>query len=414
MKVLSIVNNNVVRDARVQKEARSLMDAGYDVVVVGVQDRAHLPLTESLDGIQVVRIPRTGLYASIWRLFAKDAPTAASANASSAVRRSGWKTRLKEWWIPYHRERVFANFYRGAAAFIRAEAPDVLHIHDLNALPVLDRLSGCTAKVVYDAHELYTELATLRRAQRLSYQKIESRLIGRADAVITVNQSIATELSQRYGIEEPVVVRNCPRSVHTNLKSSIQLRAQLAIPSDEKVILFQGGFTKGRGIETLLESMVGIKGAQLVLLGWGPLEQELKGLSHRLGLTGKIHFIPPVAQDELIAVSAQADIGVIPYQAIGLNNYYTSPNKLFEYIHAGLAIAGSDYPELKRVISHYQIGELFDPMQVDSMRNVLQAMVRDEQKIAFYKQNTVNAATELNWEKEAAVLLNTYAELGKR
>ncbi|MEQ9186399.1 MAG: glycosyltransferase [Cryomorphaceae bacterium] len=414
MKVLSIVNNNVVRDARVQKEARSLMEAGYEVVVVGVQDRLHLPLTESLGGIQVVRIPRTGLYAAIWRLFSQDSPAKASANESNHPKKTSWKLRIKEWWIPFHRERVFANFYAGAAARIRHESPDILHIHDLNALPVLDLLTEVKAKVIYDAHELYTELATLRPSQRRSYQKIESRLIGKADAVITVNQSIATELSERYGIKEPVVVRNCPRTVQKNMKSCIQLREQLAIPSEEKVILFQGGFTKGRGIETLLEAMVGMEGAQLVLMGWGPLEQELKGLSYRLGLPGKAHFIPPVSQDELIAVSAQADIGVIPYQAIGLNNYYTSPNKLFEYIHAGLAIAGSDYPELKRVLNHYQIGELFDPMKAESMRDVLQGMVQDEQKIAAYKLNTVKAATELNWETEAAVLLNTYVELGKR
>jgi len=411
MKVLSIVNNNVVRDARVQKEARSLTEAGHEVTIVGVQDRSHLPLNDTIKGIPVVRIPRTGWYASLWKMFSGEGIKGNNSNEGGGKQTTkGWKHLLREWWIPYHRELVFKNFYRGAAQFIAAQESEVLHIHDLNALPVIDHLEHIRAKVVYDAHELYTELATLNPSQRRSYQKVESRLIQKVDVVITVNDSIANELRQRYGIEQPVVVRNCPFLDQQGVEAPYQLRDKLGIPGDHSIILFQGGYSKGRGIESLIEAMKGIKAAHLVLLGWGPLEGTLRALCKGLDLQGKVHFLPPVEQSQLIAVSAQADIGVIPYQAVGLNNYYTSPNKLFEYIHAGLAIAGSEYPELKRVIQHYQIGEVFDPMNVESIRNALVHMVDDRAKTEAFKQNTPKAAQELNWEQEANVLLQVYQQ----
>ena len=139
---------------------------------------------------------------------------------------------------------------------------------------------------------------------------------------------------------QPVVVRNCPFLDQQGVQAPYQLRDKLSIAHDQSIVLFQGGYTKGRGIESLIEVMKGVDKVRLVLLGWGPLEAELKVLCQGLGLEEKIHFLPPVEQSQLIAVSAQADIGVIPYQALGLNNYYTSPNKLFEYIHAGLGHCG--------------------------------------------------------------------------
>ncbi len=413
MKVLSIVNNNVVRDARVQKEARSLMEAGHEVTIVGVQDRSYLPLNEAINGIPVVRIPRTGWYAFLWKRFGGDGKEKHTSNSNGHKGTSNsWKQLLKALWIPFHREIVFQNFYRGAAQFIAGQEVDVLHIHDLNALPIINRLGRHKSKVVYDAHELYTELATLNPAQRRSYQKMESKLIQKVDVVITVNDSIAGELKERYGIKQPVVVRNCPFLDQQGVQAPYQLRDKLSIAHDQSIVLFQGGYTKGRGIESLIEVMKGVDKVHLVLLGWGPLEAELKVLCQGLGLEEKIHFLPPVEQSQLIAVSAQADIGVIPYQALGLNNYYTSPNKLFEYIHAGLAIAGSEYPELKRVIEYYQVGEVFDPMSVESIRATLVRMVNDREKTEAYRQNTSKAAAELNWEREAGVLLQVYEQLG--
>ena len=53
------------------------------------------------------------------------------------------------------------------------------------------------------------------------------------------------------------------------------------------------------------------------------------------------------------------------------------------------AIAGSEYPELKRVIEYYQVGEVFDPMSVESIRATLVRMVNDREKTEAYRQKYV-------------------------
>ena len=64
-------------------------------------------------------------------------------------------------------------------------------------------------------------------------------------------------------------------------------------------------------------------------------------------------FLDPVPQEKLLIHTRCATLGVIPFQFVGLNNYYATPNKLFEYIAAGLPVVASNFPELKRIVEGY-------------------------------------------------------------
>jgi len=69
-----------------------------------------------------------------------------------------------------------------------------------------------------------------------------------------------------------------------------------------------------------------------------------------------VYFLPAVPQAELLQHSASADLGIIPYPHVDLNSYYCTPNKLFEFIQAGLPILSNDSPELRRFVSEEGFG----------------------------------------------------------
>ncbi|MDP4686221.1 MAG: glycosyltransferase family 4 protein [Salibacteraceae bacterium] len=319
---------------------------------------------------------------------------------------------IKSTLMPYHRNSVFEDYYEKAALFCEEFPADILHFHDLHTLPIIGYLkSPEKVKMVYDSHELYTEIHTLNADQKKKYTKIESEQIHVVDHVITVNKSIARELSERYGVKEPTIVMNCPPAMLKVPEKSALLRNKAGIKSDELVILYQGGYSTGRGLEELILSMKYVKNGSLVMMGWGPIEDDLRALASKNGLASKIKFIPPAEQHEVLKYTCGADLGIIPYRAIGLNNYYTSPNKLFEYIQAYVPVAGSDFPELKRIIEGHEIGGLFNPDDPESIGNCINILLSDKEELARLRNNVITTSELYSWEVEEKKLVSIYQNL---
>jgi len=311
------------------------------------------------------------------------------------------------------------DYYLRALAIVRADPGDIYHAHDLNTLPLAvmahDKTGG---KVVYDSHELFTETSTLSRLERFGFKVIESRLIHRADVVITVNNSIADELVARYKLaQRPHVIMNCPPSLKDDTAlggDNHILHEELGLPLSIPIVLYQGGFAPHRGLENLILSVKHYKKGVLVLLGWGKIEEDLRSLAKREGLDDKIFFLEPVPQEELLLWTSSAQLGVIPYQYVNLNNYYTTPNKLFEYIQSGIPVAGSHFPELKKIIDGYGIGKTFDPESPIDIANAVNDILADRVEYARMRENTKSAARVFNWENEGRKLVEIYNELSGR
>jgi len=232
--------------------------------------------------------------------------------------------------------------------------PDIVHAHDLPQLR-----SGVEIKhklaipLVYDAHELYPEIDTLSSKQKKELSSIERKNIRNCDAVITVNPFIAKEMANRYSINEPHTILNATNVPETFVKSSCQkFHERFNLSKDVKVVLFQGWMSKTRGLQNLVESMSYVENASihLVFMGYGEAKDELIALASELAIDKKVHFMDAVSQDELLYWTASADAGFIPYQPVDLNNYYCSPNKLFEFIQAELPIIANDLPFLREII----------------------------------------------------------------
>lgn len=314
----------------------------------------------------------------------------------------------------FHKPLMFTDYYVRAYRLVLEDEFDVFHAHDLNTLPVAAAAARKTgAKLIYDSHELYPEVSTLSRLESRVWKTLERRLIRRPDQVITVCESIADELSSRYSVPKPIILLNCPPRTNLPAQNGPNvLRAAAGLAhSDEPIVLYQGGFATHRGLPELVEAARHFHCGILVLMGWGKLEAQLSAQIADLRLSDRVIMIGPAAPSELASYTAGADLGVIPYQAVGLNNYYTTPNKLFEYILAGLPVAGSRFPELRRVIDGYGLGTMFDPNDPQDIALAINYMLDDREAMAEMRANTARAAVELTWENQAAKLLAAYGAI---
>ena len=383
LRITMLLRNPFTRDARVLREARSLARAGHDVTVIAMR-APTLPAREQRDGFTVLRLIPGGTLAG---------PTIAGA--------SGGRTLS----LPRLAIAVRARDAILTRAFTRAaiEQPaDVYHAHDLNTLEPAARAARARgARLVYDAHELYPDLTGFGPAERARWSKLETRLIGRADAVIVPSQGRADEMKRRYGVV-PVVVMNCP-DVTRPVDADPRLDAYRS--GAEPLVVYAGGYTPNRGLESLVDAAAKLASGRLVMIGWGPLEAALRS---RAAGNDRVAFVDPVDPDELVPLVAGGDIGVAPYLPVGLNNQLAAPNKLFEYLHAGLAVAASDLPDIRRVVTQDEVGALFDAADPSSIAAAIESLTSSKQRLETMRANARAAAPKYTWEAQARRLLEIY------
>ncbi len=379
MKITLLVLNNFTNDARVHKEAATLASAGHAVSVIALW-QSGLPEREEQAGYRVIRM---------------------------RLRSRPWRNKIIAPPVKY------LEFAWRVLRFARKEPAQVYHANDANTLPAAWLAARRTkAALLYDAHELETgrnfgssHLASVYRNVWAWPEKI---LIHKTRTVITVNTSVGDEIARLYQIPKPYVVMNCP--VWQPPQTSERLRRELEIPASYKIILYQGRVAAGRGIENFLTAIQQVQGTVGVVLGDGPSLEELRqraqsGEWQRVYLPGKVPL------SDLPDYTASADIGMVLIQPTCLSYRLSLPNKLFEYLHAGLAVVGSDLPEIGRVIREHQVGEVTDPDDTGMIAASLHRLLDDPDRLERVKANARQAAAHFTWQQESQRLLEIYRSL---
>jgi glycosyltransferase involved in cell wall biosynthesis len=429
-----LVKNSFEYDARVTKEARTLIGDGHDVTVVALHVPGVTAKSERRpDDIRVERVDRIyGRLATRLPGFLGSSTTTPGASTASrgsvgqpssghqgagsnraatrlrrrlrpAVRRL---VRFAAW--PLHRvnDRVVG---RRMLAVAVAERPAVVHAHDLNTLAIGVRAAARTgAGLVYDAHELHTARNDATPVSRALARLSEGRGVRRADATITATPTWAEDMARAYGIAVPTVVRNVPPRAAAI--APVDLRTRLDLPADATVLLYQGSIQTNRGIEQTIDALPHLGGCALVVCGYGAHRPVLEEQVAARGLTERVRFDGPIPNEELIAYSAGADIGLC--LIIGSSRSYRTslPNKLFEYLMAGVPVVASDFPEMGAVVRRTGAGEVCDPADPAAIAAAVERL-RDPDRHAEAAACARTAAEELNWEAEQQQLLAVYRGL---
>ena len=455
-RVVMFVFNDCTSDQRVLREAETLTSVGHRVTIIARAPAtgSQIPLREVRKGVEIVRIAAPTSWRAKWLMIrypwraGRDRlgslasavrarqlrPADGSAAAILAVLAAWSVVRLPFHLIELLRGRSgrgtldwlvgwrFAIIGWANEAAQAAPAADVWHGHDLTGLPGAvkgRRLHG--GRLVYDSHELFVESGSNARRPgwaKWLLRRLERSLSRRADALVTVNQTLADLLNRTYGFSRVVVLHNTPNRWNPPAVSDDRLRTAAGIELGTPVALYHGGFSADRGLVPLAEAMLspGLDGCHLVYMGSGDLRERLVDLAAETRFGGRIHVLDAVPPDDLLAWVASADVGVMPNQPTTANERLSTPNKLFESLAAGIPVVTSDFPERRRIgldDPAGPLGAVCDPTDPLSIGAAIRSIVSlDPAAMADLRRRCLTAAHERwNWETESRRLVDLYADL---
>lgn len=367
------VTNDLVSDQRVDRMCGSLCEAGHEVLLVG-------------------------------RRFGDSVPLAGRAYRTERMR------------LLFHRSAFFYLEYN-IRIFLKLcfKSFDVVWSNDT------DTLLGCACaarlrrkKLVFDAHELFPEVPELvgrKRVQRV-WGWVERRFMPRADACITVCQSIADEYARRCGVNM-AVVRNFP------------LRKSKACRNPEPGrLLYQGAVNVGRGVRELIDVTGLLPDCRLTVVGTGDMLAELKAYAVTLPWHERIEFLGRIEPKSLHEITSRAELGFCLLEDKGLSYRYALPNRIGDLAQAQVPVLATDFVEMRKVLEAYGTGCLFEPCPsvhegpeydaylqrlADAVRSALASwrnMPEGDCRALFER-----AGDELCWEREQHAMLRVVSKL---
>lgn len=359
--VILTVSNDLSYDQRMQKTAATLVQAGYQVTMVGRQRRQSRPL-----------------------------------------RQESWSQHRL--WLGIEKGKLFYLLLNVRLfLYLLTHRFDVVCAVDLDTImPAwwVARLKG--KKVVYDAHEYFPEVPeVLNRPLVQSFWRwVERITVPRVDACYTVSAGLQQLFRQRHGVEF-VLVPNYPPA-----------NAPQQHTTGQPYLLYQGALNEGRGLEQLLLAMYEID-IPLYLAGEGDLSQKLRELVVTMGLQGKVFFKGMLPPAELRAITAQATIGINLLENKGLSYYYSLSNKFFDYVQAGVPQLCIRFPEYDRLNKEQEVALMIDDLKAFTIYAAINRLLDDTALYARLQDNCRIAARKWTWEANEPVLKKLYQGLQK-
>ena len=393
-RIIMAVTNDLLTDQRVDRSCRALSEAGYEVTLVG----RRLPESATLEA-RPYRCVRMRL------LFRRSAAFYAEYNLRLLLRLLVMKA-------------------------------DAYYANDSDTLPACywaARLrrrtsTGDKIRLLFDAHELFPDVPELVNKPRVRHvwQWVERTCLPRVDAAFTVSQSVADEYRRRYGVEM-TVVRNVPLGMeneewrmeneHTPVFDHPSKEGTGAA-ADSQLLLYQGAVNVGRGVRELVDVMGRLPKCRLVVAGDGDLLESLRGYAATLPWKERITFLGRVHPEQLHQLTQQSDLGLCLLEDLGLSYRCALPNRVGDFVQAGVPLVATGFEEIRRVMEEYGIGTLTEAcptvkegeayeQYLDRLAHTItttlqlwQTMPQEERDSRFAR-----ARGELCWENEKKTLL---------
>ncbi len=368
-KVHLSVTNDLFTDQRVLKMARTLHQMGYEVHLCGVKRKDSKPFNPE--------------YATVKRIP-----------------------------LLFHKKFLFYAEYNLKLFFhLLFRSYDVLVANDLDTLLPNHLISRLKRKpLVYDTHEYFTGTPEVvsRPFVHKVWKGLERWLFPRQQTIITVNGSIAKLYEEEYG-KKLYVVRNLP--LYRKYQAALPAD-ELSLPADKKIILLQGtGINIDRGAEELVEAMKpghGLHHTLLLIIGSGDVIPLLKKTVDAHMLHDRVWFIDKMAPDQLYDYTVHASVGVSLDKDTNINYRYSLPNKIFDYMMAGVPQLVSRLPELEKIVRTYNTGLIASSHDPSHIASRIKDMLSDPLQWKRMHKNSLAAARELCWENEEHTVRTIY------
>lgn len=286
---------------------------------------------------------------------------------------------------------------------------DILVANGLDTIPGIGMVAILKGKpFIYDSYNLFTESAEMigRPLVKKFWQWVERASIRKARKVYTISESIVSFLELKYHIKVSLV-RNTPENQSVR-KFPPEYRL---VHEGLKVLIYQGAINRGRGLRLIIKAMKYLPDAMLFIVGEGEEEEELEKLVLQTSLYTRVIFYGRVQFEELKFLTMQADLGLSAEEDSCLNYRYSLPNKLFDYIHAGIPVLVSAVQEMEKLVSERQIGQIITDRSPEKLAAQIREMLSDDEMVKQWRANSAVAAKEFTWCKEKNRLIEIYKEL---
>lgn len=394
---------------RTIRQARSLAEAGHRVMIVGYKTpdprlagntEAATLIATGAPPLPAALLSRVWLHGRLLRNEIRQHRHAANGVAAGRSRTGMFASRAIEHLADHHFDIVQAHFDK---ALIAASA-----------------LAGrCGAKLVFDAVEVPFDHELLprnpaERVVRLAEISHETEIAKAADAWITVNESIADHIVERFGVARPHVLRNLPDEGYQ--PSDGRLRLDLGLPDDARLLLHLNTMRRGEGLETAIDALAHLPPVYH-LVGLGPVPQRsyLRAIRQRAaqrGVGDRFHVAPMQPPHAVARYIAGADIGIIAREGRLQNLRMSLPNRLFQMIAARLPVVVTPLHEIARVVRERRIGLVFEEADAAGLAAAI-AKIDSPAAFAQFREAVIHAAGSLTWQRESAQYVKFIEELAR-
>jgi glycosyltransferase involved in cell wall biosynthesis len=369
-------------DARVLREANALAQSGCDVWIIDIESHHTRPSIEHLNGLHFKH------------------------------------TFLPSWYTPTRFKLLFlvklARIFLWSTVLLVRTPVDVYHAHEDNALFSCYFAAILRHKpLIFDSHELPLVSPQVTRWHLLHVLAVRvlRRMIARCDAVISPSPPLTRELQKSYGVQGAILLRNL--SPYQPAISSNKLRQRLCIDSHTRIALYQGYLSRDRGLGIIIQAAHFLApNTMIVLMGKGEDQADLQTLIEQEGVAECVKILPAVPYAELLNWTASADVGLIIYRAASPNVPMMLPNKLFEYLMAGVPVLASPLEAVVEIVEAYDVGRIVTSQQPEEIGQAINNLLADEEARAHMRTNALAASLHhLSWEKESEKLIQLYQDV---
>ena len=412
---LIIVRSPATHNSRELREAQTLRELGYRPQILGVVTEEVHERRAMIQGFPVTRVAPSSPLSWVRTRLGRAGLTGAGGPGGSAASSRGSASGVpRSIAVRAHRWFRTIDFYRRAVARVRELRPALIHCNDYNTMwvGVAARLIGGTA-IIYDSHELWVD-RNGRPEPRWWLLACEFLFVRCAHRTITASPGYAEIMARRYRIQPPTVIRNIPADGPVDRSPLPKVGAGWTDPPEDgtgPVAVYVGALTSGRGLEISIRALAEVPDVRLRLVGpsHDTYRAELAALARREGVTDRVELPGAVRPEQVVDAIREASVGLVLIQPICLSYRLSLPNKLFEYVTAGIPVLGSDLPSIGPLINEYRIGLVAQHDEVGDVSAKLSAMVQPERNREF-RRAVHAAAGRLRWESESRLLADTYAE----
>ncbi len=366
-KIIVSVTNDLTTDQRVYKVCATLQNSGYEIVLIGRKLPNSITIERSYETIRLENFFNKGFL--------------------------------------FYAEYNLRLFFK----LLRLNG-DIFLSNDLDTLLpnyLVSRLK--CKKIVYDSHELFTEVPELnnRPLVRSFWRNLEKSLLPRLQIMYTVNVLLADYFQKKYRVPAEVIL-NVPNKI-----DRIQIDNSFVdkVKRGKKMIIIQGrGLNKDRGLEESVSMMKFLENCILYIIGDGDVIPKIRKMIGDDRLKEKVFLLPPMPYDELIQYTSIADLGLSLDKPSSLNYEWSLPNKLFDYIQCRVPILASNRKLVSEIVLKNDIGLVVNSFDPKFLSTQVSSIFANEKLLQQWRYNLEKIAPNYVWENQEQKLIQIFSK----